>query len=91
VRSSRAPATPTTLCVIGKVASRTIESGERKSRSCVSAIGPISELSIGSTPSETSVEAAASITAAKLGSPTGTAPGTSTVAAAFEWLPSGPG
>ena len=79
-------------CRIGKVASRMIESGARKSRSCVSAIGPTSELSIGSTPSVTSAAAAASTTATKLGRSTErAASGTSTDAAALLWLPGGPG
>ena len=77
------PGKPTTQWRIGNVASRMIERGARKSRSCVSAIGPTSELSIGRTPSVTSAAAAASTTATKLGRSTDrTASGTSTDAAA---------
>ena len=50
-----------------------IESDDSKSRSCVSFTGPDSELSMGSTPNETSPSAAASTTAMKLGSETSSA------------------
>src|SRR3954470_5036971 len=59
--------------------------------SCVSAIGPISEFSIGSTPIATSVELAASTTAVKLGKSMAVADGARTAAAASLWLPRGPG
>jgi hypothetical protein len=68
-----------------------IESDEPESRSCVSAIGPLSELSIGRTPKATLPAAASAATAEKLGSGTSSAAGKSAAAAEPLWAPFRPG
>ena len=73
-RPGSAPAvparSPSRQCRTRSTVSSTIDSGDAWSRSCVSAIGPESVLSIGRTPNSTSPATVASATAVKLGSGT---------------------
>ena len=89
--SSVVPGRATRQCSTGITVSATIESAERNNRSCVSATGPDSELSIGSTPTVTSHAVVASTTAENDGSGRRSPTGTSCSHATELCEPGGPG
>ena len=76
---------------MGRIVCALIETPESTSRSCVSATGPTTELSIGRTPASYRPNWTASTTSPNVGSDSDSASGKRSAHAAALWAPSRPG